>query len=231
MHLEYLIFNIVVIACPLVVTRFVKQAWLPFFKPFVISFMLVSTPFLIWDHAVTDVFWSFNPLYTTGWKVGNLPIEEVLFFLTVPYACIFVWDILSQKVKDTYVSIFYPIALLSLTFWGVYMGIQGLWYTASVYLLLPVSVLLDMILQTQLFRNKTFYLFLLIVVGLTLVFNGYLTARPVVTYNTDLKTNMNIFSIPIEDIIYGICLIGLHAMVYERVKKERKNPKKEELTK
>ena len=49
---------------------------------------LVSTVILFaaWDiAAIARGHWSFNPRYVTGWRLpGNLPIEELVFFIVIP---------------------------------------------------------------------------------------------------------------------------------------------------
>jgi Lycopene cyclase len=36
--------------------------------------------------------WSFNAPYISGVRVVNLPLEEILFFITVPDACLFIYE-------------------------------------------------------------------------------------------------------------------------------------------
>ncbi|MBN1448991.1 MAG: lycopene cyclase domain-containing protein [Bacteroidetes bacterium] len=54
---------------------------------------IVAVPFLVWDVIVTAAgHWSFSDTYTTGIRIINLPLEEVLFFIAVPLAAVLVWD-------------------------------------------------------------------------------------------------------------------------------------------
>ena len=49
--------------------------------------------FIIWDTiAATRGHWSFNPNYITGFKIFNLPVEEVLFFIIIPFCGLFSWE-------------------------------------------------------------------------------------------------------------------------------------------
>jgi lycopene beta-cyclase len=47
---------------------------------------LAATPFLVWDVvAIAREHWWFSDRYTTGLRVpGNVPIEEVTFFVVIP---------------------------------------------------------------------------------------------------------------------------------------------------
>jgi lycopene cyclase domain-containing protein len=49
--------------------------------------------FILWDVIATARgHWSFNPEYVTGLMLYNLPLEEVLFFIVVPFAALFTWE-------------------------------------------------------------------------------------------------------------------------------------------
>jgi lycopene beta-cyclase len=41
--------------------------------------------FVAWDVvAIARHHWTYNPDYVTGWNLGNLPVEELAFFLVIP---------------------------------------------------------------------------------------------------------------------------------------------------
>ena len=49
--------------------------------------------FVIWDIIATARgHWDFNPAYVTGLYIFNLPVEEVLFFVVVPFCALFTWE-------------------------------------------------------------------------------------------------------------------------------------------
>jgi lycopene cyclase domain-containing protein len=50
--------------------------------------------FVIWDwYAITQGHWSFDPRRVTGVTLpGDLPLEELLFFVVVPFAAILTFE-------------------------------------------------------------------------------------------------------------------------------------------
>jgi lycopene cyclase domain-containing protein len=214
MKAEYLIFNVIVVCGPLLAMLFYKNAKKIPLLPGMLSISFAALVFIIWDAFVVNHFWYFNKDFVLGIYLFGLPIEEILFFFTVPFACLFLWH--NFQIKDKKISggiaLWILVILIGASFAFI---LSRLWYPAVVSAFFCVIVALDIILRTQLFDSKRFLTFLGIVVLFTLVFNGYLTARPVVTYNESIKTNINIFTIPIEDVFYGLALISLMVLIYE----------------
>jgi lycopene cyclase domain-containing protein len=96
----YLLLNILIISIPLF---FSFEKNLKFYKnlPAVfISILTVSTFYILWDIAATYLGdWSFNKDYIGNIYVFNLPIEEIFFFITVPYSCIFIYETVRLYIK------------------------------------------------------------------------------------------------------------------------------------
>lgn len=58
------------------------------------SIFLIMIIFGAWDiFATWRGHWAFNPEGVGDFKIINLPIEEVLFFVVIPFCCIFTWEV------------------------------------------------------------------------------------------------------------------------------------------
>lgn len=171
--------------------------------------------FIFHDILVTNRWWKFNEKYIINKiKILNLPIEEVLFFFIVGFSCLTLWinlRLLELKLNLNFYLLYFFIFIyylyIFLKFKKPYTKI-----VTSFYLFL---ITLDLILKTKLILNNLFFIFLLIFFLLTLIFNLYLTKRPVVIYNQTFLSGKKILTIPIEDFLYGINFIYLLVIIYE----------------
>jgi len=216
---EYLIFNIIVFAGPLLFGAMRPFYFINKWKYTIVPILIPAIFFLIWDSIVADSHWHFNDKYVLGITLFNLPIEEILFFISVPFACLFTWEMIIRRseVKELmwiskirrYLYLLIPI--------GIWFFISGKHYTGLAISFLGLAVLLDQLLNTNIILQKRFYLYLLLVLLFTLIFNGYLTWRPVVTYGVQYQLGFRIFTIPIEDFVYGTALIFMNTSIYQNI--------------
>lgn len=81
-----------------VLLPFVLSFWLPLkfyrnIRALFISILLIIVIFGGWDILATfRGHWYFNPQYVWKFRIVNLPLEEVLFFVVIPFCCIFTWE-------------------------------------------------------------------------------------------------------------------------------------------
>lgn len=220
MKSEYLIFNLIVFFGPIYFGVQKKFNFRNKILTALLSAIISAFPFIIWDSFVTNIHWFFNEKYIIGIRFFGLPFEEILFFISVPFACLFLWEMIVQNSKDRYFGKNHYFYVLTIIFSGsaLYFFFIGLNYTGLVFFSLSLLILVDSFGQKLLFR-RNFAIFLLFVLLSIFIFNGYLTARPVLIYSEKFMTNIRIITIPVEDIGYGFSLIYLATAVYEKLKK------------
>ncbi|MDD5129671.1 MAG: lycopene cyclase domain-containing protein [Candidatus Omnitrophica bacterium] len=72
-------------------------------KALIFALTVVIIIFGSWDiFATWRGHWYFNPQGILGVKIVNLPLEEWLFFVVIPFCCIFTWEALKfikQRIK------------------------------------------------------------------------------------------------------------------------------------
>lgn len=220
MKYTYLAIDIGAIIVPLIASfhpriRYYQQWGMAF-----IALLISGSLFILWDIYFTHIgVWGFNPDYLLGIRIFNLPLEEVLFFLCIPYACMFSYHCLqtlwprlavSKKVSD-YLS-------WILTIGGVLTAIAfyGNRYTCATFILLVIFI--------QYVRNKSWIGHFYVCYGMMLfpfvIINGILTGSwidaPIVWYNSDAIIGVRMLTIPVEDVFYGLIMIGSQVMLYER---------------
>lgn len=56
---------------------------------------ITAIVFILWDiWAVENNLWDFNKDFVSSVVIGNLPLEEVLFFVCIPYSSLYVWNVI-----------------------------------------------------------------------------------------------------------------------------------------
>lgn len=224
MKIEYLLFNIIVFFSPILSKIFLPQITrLPKIKPLAFSILMVAVFYVTIDNIVTDYFWSFNEKYILGFKIFKLPIEEILFFFTVPFSTLFLWEnwkrLFDRKSK---LQINPNIILITLTILAIFFIFSKMHYSTMVIFLIILSFAALLKFTPSLVFRYDFWGFTAVVSLLTLIFNFYLTARPVVLYANQFKTNIMILTIPIEDFLFGLSMIILNLVIYEASARSKK---------
>jgi len=204
-----------------------KIQFYTYYKFLVPAILIVAIPFIIWDEIFTVWgLWGFNAEHLNGFFIGSLPIEEICFFFVVPYACVFIYEVLqgyfpllnSEKFAR-YFSIVFLFLALSL----------AIFYSDRMYTLVACSMAAILTIFVHfVYRLKWFSRFIItfIVVQVPFFFvNGVLTGmsteNPIVWYNPSEMINVRIVTIPVEDIFYNYAMLILVFVVYNLRKKRK----------
>jgi len=221
----YLIINLLTVFFPVILSFDKRVRFYQSWKYVWPGIAITGLCFLCWDALFTiKGVWLFNAAYITGISLFGLPLEELLFFLTVPFACLFIYACLNYYVKwnmsrglSKSISNFIMVCcMLMLVFY--YNRV----YTAVTFgLLLVLIPVLLYIVRVQWFgRFYTAYVVWLIPFYLV---NGVLTSIPIVMYNNSQNMAQRIGTIPVEDHFYLMALLLMNIAFFEYFKNRNKS--------
>ena len=68
-----------------------------YYKSIFRATLSVSSVYILWDIIFTKLgIWGFNNQYLNGIYILNLPIEEILFFLCIPFCCLYTYHLVEK---------------------------------------------------------------------------------------------------------------------------------------
>lgn len=88
-------------------------------------------------------------------------------------------------------------------------------YTVAACAAAAAVVALDHALGVRVTRRRSYWMFLAVMAGFKLLVNGYLTWRPIVEYGPAQYLGLRLFTIPLEDFVYGFGLITFTITLWE----------------
>lgn len=217
----YLLVNFFTLIIPFIYSFHPKinfhHTWSGFFP----AAILVGLVFIGWDMWFTSLaVCGFNPSYLSGIYVGNLPLEEVLFFVCIPYACVFTYFCLSKffdlawnrKAEAIFCAAFSAVLIAV----GC-LNLEKIYTSLTFISTGVVSLTLRFLLKVDWWGKATTVYGILLVPFL--IVNGVLTGTgiesPIVWYDHTENLNLRILTIPIEDAFYGYELILLNIYFYK----------------
>ncbi|MFT5915746.1 MAG: lycopene cyclase domain-containing protein [Flammeovirgaceae bacterium] len=213
----YLLLNILTISYPLYKSFDSRVDFYKKWKNLFIAISITGAVFLYWDYLFTDWgVWSFNEEYILGIHFFQLPIEEWLFFLTVPFACIFIHEVLKYFVKK---DILQPYTKQITLFLIILFGVISTKNPDKLYTFVNFGLATILLgVHWSLFDKQMigrFYLTYLVTLIPFLIVNGILTYLPVVEYDNAENLRFRIGTIPIEDMVYSMILLFMNLTIYE----------------
>ncbi len=223
MKYTYLLINFLTVLFP-VILSFDKRV--QFYKSwkFIWSGMAITGfVFLFWDVLFTiNGVWSFNADRIIGLKFYELPLEEILFFLTVPFACLFIYACLNYYVKW---QISDKITRAITTLLTLLSLVTAIYYHDRLYTLVTFGLLFVLLLVLQyVFKVEwlnRFYLTYVVALIPFYIVNGLLTSIPVVLYNDLENVAIRVGTIPFEDHFYCMAMLLMNVGFFEYFKHRR----------
>jgi lycopene cyclase domain-containing protein len=94
-------------------------------------------------------------------------------------------------------------------------------YTVAGLVAVLLIVAIDRLLRTHVMKRFEFWIFIVVMFGFKLVFNGYLTWRPIVIYAQDFFLGIRLGTIPLEDFAFGFSMMALSVILWEHARKRR----------
>lgn len=217
----YLFLDLIVFIVPFALS-FYKEA--PFFKKWKylgIALLITSVLFIVWDEIFTqEKIWGFNEKYVTGIFLGSLPLEEIMFFICIPYASVFTYFALNHTIEKDHLfphqELISSVLIILLLIAGIY-NIDK-WYTGVTFIALALFLAFQMLKIKPRYMGRFYFAFGILLVPFLIV-NGILTGsfidESVVWYNDNHTLGMRIGTIPLEDFFYALLLIVTNIAIIE----------------
>lgn len=199
------------------------------FKAFLLSSIIVALFFIAWDVWFTaNGVWWFNDKYLIGKRLFGLPIEELLFFICIPFSCVFTYFCLDKFFKlDWKPSVEKAFVLISI----IACIILAILFRDKIYSLVTflttaiTLIVLYFVLKVK-WIGKASFIYLVLMPGFLAV-NGILTGTgldsPIVNYNPKDLIGFRILTIPIEDTVYGYEMILWNLFFFHKLKNDEQN--------
>ncbi len=223
-HYLYLLIDLCCIAVPLLFSFHPRISFHREWRWFLPANTIIALFYIAWDIWFTEIgVWGFNPDYLTGVYLSNLPIEEVLFFICIPYACVFTYFVfkkfdlyqaLTERIEVVQAIFLVAILIYIIFGWGrAYTMVDTLVAYLSWRLLSRSSS--DIV--------RPFYLMYVTIMPGFLISNGILTGygldSPIVWYDDTENLGLRLITIPVEDFLYAYGMLAGNVLLYERLKR------------
>lgn len=227
MHYTYILIDFFTVVVCFAFSFHPKIRFDKHFLTFLKASVLVAVPFIIWDALFTKFgIWWFNTDYTLGLTFIGLPIEEGLFFICIPFACVFTFFCLDKFFKldwanafnNTIVFVSVIVCILS-----ALLSHDKMYTFVTAVAATLVLVYLHFIANVE-WIGKASLVYLILMLGFFPV-NGILTGSglpsAVVNYNPNEFLGIRMFTIPIEDAVYGYSQFLLVLYFFKMFQKEK----------
>ena len=207
---------------PVIFSFHPKVKFYIYYKSIFKATLLVSSIYILWDIIFTKLgIWGFNNQYLNGIYIFNLPMEEILFFLCIPFCCLYTYHLVEKFNISFFKNTDWEKINVYFLFIVLVLGLINYTKLYTFICFIMFSLVLFIVNKSSININFNFFYttFILIIIPF-LIINGALTGlffdQTVVWYNNKEILGLRIFTIPVEDAFYAHQLILLNLMFYKK---------------
>jgi lycopene cyclase domain-containing protein len=220
----YFFINLGAVSIPLIAGFDKRLSFQNQWKHLFPAILLTMAVFIPWDMLKTHLeVWGFNPRYLLGYYIGNLPVEEWMFFIAIPYACLFTYHSLNYLVKKDYIGKSAGFLTVGLAFFLIIIGVLNIekLYTSVTFISTGAFLLFHQFMIRTRYMGK-FYLMYFVTLIPFFIVNGLLTGsfipEEVVHYDNTQNLGIRLGTIPVEDMVYGLLMLLMNVTWFEFLK-------------
>ena len=213
----YLSINLFSIFIPIIFSFHPRLKFYKNFSSLLLGFLLMIPLFIIWDIWFTEnSYWGFNSEYLLGINIFNLPLEECLFFICIPFSCIYTYHVVWTLSKNkSHNSMRKTTVILSVVLFFLGLLFFQKWYTSITFIGLSVVLLIAHLVVNMRLFYKTFLILLFPFLMVNGLLTGSIIKDEVVWYNDNYNLGVRILTIPVEDIFYAMFMLLLVMIGYQ----------------
>ena len=207
---------------PIIFSFHPKVRFYIYYKSIFSATLFGSSIYILWDIIFTTLgVWGFNNQFITGIYILNLPIEEILFFLCIPFCCLYTYHLVEKFNILFFKNVNWKKVNIYIIFVVLIVGLINYTKLYTFICFITFSLVLFIVNKSTININfKFFYTTFILIILPFLIINGALTGmffdQTVVWYNKNEILGLRIFTIPLEDAFYAHQLILLNLFFYKK---------------
>lgn len=223
----YLSVNALSFVVPFLLSFYRKASFAKKWKFVLPAILAAAIIFVAWDAIFSALgIWGFNDRYTVGSNILGIPIEEALFFVCIPYACLFIYFALNQLIERDHLFVHQELIssaiIVVLLIFGAYH--MDRLYTGITFLFAAMALAFVWLKLRMRFLSRFYFAFGVLLIPFFIV-NGFLTGmftdEPVVWYSDEQILGIRIGTVPVEDFVFGMLLLLIPITIWEKLEEWR----------
>ncbi len=186
--------------------------------------VLLFIPWNVW-FASKDI-WGWNQEMITGGKLGNLPLESLLYFISIPFAFCYLYE-RWRKFKPFHFGVQIEkriTAVVIFLSFVISIAFVDRLFTFTTCSLLSLFLIWHLLVLKSDYLSRFYFVFIVFQIPLFIV-KGSLTGLffddAIVWYNPTEILGFNLLTIPIETIAYDMLMLLIVVTAYENFKVKR----------